>query len=62
MRKERSLKEPVFSLSTTLQSALTAVQGDVTSALAVIIPIAFAIAGIIWVSRKAFRWFKSISG
>lgn len=55
-------KEGAFNLATTLQTALTAVQGDVTSSLAVIIPIAFAIAGIIWVARKAFRWFKSISG
>lgn len=52
--------ESAFNLATTVQTALNSVNSDVTSVLAVVIPIALGIAGIIWVARKAFRWFKSM--
>lgn len=54
-------QEATFDLATTVSTALTSVQGDVTEVLAVVIPIALTIAGIIWVSRKAFKWFKGMS-
>lgn len=56
------IPESVFNLATTVQTALQTVQGDVTSVLAVVIPIALAIGGVIWVARKAFRWFKGMAG
>jgi len=37
------------------------VQGDVTSVLAIAIPVAVGIAGIIFVARKAMGWFKSMA-
>lgn len=59
--KERTEQSNVFDLATTMQTAFTAVQGDVTSVLAVAIPIAVGIAGILFVARKAMGWFKSMA-
>lgn len=53
--------EGAFNLATTLQTAFNSVSGDVTSVLAVAIPIAVGIAGIIFVARKAMGWFKSMA-
>lgn len=55
------INEGTFNLANVLSTAFTNVQGDVTSVLAVAIPIAIGIAGIIFVARKAMKWFKSMS-
>lgn len=47
---------------TAFTSAFQSVASDANSMLLVIIPVALSIAGVVWVARKAFRWFKSIGG
>lgn len=54
-------QEATFNLANTLSTAFSSVQGDVMSVLAVVIPIAVGIAGIIFVARKAMGWFKGMS-
>lgn len=53
------------ALSSDLTSAFSTgfqtVASTVTQILVVIVPIALGIMGVIWVSRKAIGWFKSMS-
>jgi len=53
------------SLSSDLTSAFSTgfqqVAANVTQILVVIVPIALGIVGIIWVSKKAIGWFRSMS-
>lgn len=53
------------SLSTDLTSAFSTgfqqVAANVTQILVIIVPIALGIVGIIWVSKKAIGWFRSMS-
>lgn len=46
---------------TAFTTALGTVQGDVISVLSAIVPVAIAVAGMTWVARKAFGWFKSMA-
>lgn len=61
IHEKGEIHEGAFNLATTLQTAFNTVQGDVTSVLAVAIPIAIGIAGILFVARKAMKWFKSMA-
>lgn len=67
------LVAPCFATSATtgnLSSDLTAafttgfqqIQANVLQILVVIVPIALSIVAVMWVSRKAVRWFKNMSG
>lgn len=42
-------------------TAFASVQADVNTILVAAVPIAAAIAGTLFVSRSAFKWFKSMS-
>lgn len=48
-------------ITSAFSTGFTQIASDVTSVLVVIIPIALGIVGIIWVSKKAIGWFKSMS-
>ena len=49
------------AMITAFTTAFTAVQADVNSVLTAAIPVAAGIAGVTWVARKAFKWFKSMA-
>ena len=61
IHEKGEIHEGAFNLASALSTAFTAVQGDVTSVLAVAIPVAIGIAGILFVARKAMKWFKSMA-
>lgn len=42
------------------QSGFQSMASDAMSMIAVIVPIAVGVAGVIWLSRKAMSWFKSM--
>lgn len=42
------------------QSGFTSMAGDAMKLIAVIVPIAVGVAGVIWLSKKAMSWFKSM--
>lgn len=48
-------------MTTAIGTAFTAVQGDVMTVLSTALPIAIAIAGVLWVCRKAFKWFRGMT-
>jgi len=48
-------------LTTAFTTGFTAISGDVTEIIAVIVPIAIGIAGLIFVVRKAMAWFKGLA-
>lgn len=48
-------------ITSAFSTGFTQIASDATSVLVVIIPIALGIMGIIWVSKKAISWFKSMS-
>ena len=43
------------------QSGFTSMASDAMKLIAVIVPIAVGGAGVIWLSRKAMSWFKSMA-
>lgn len=42
------------------QSGFQGMASDALKLIAVIVPIAVGVAGVIWLSRKAMSWFKSM--
>ncbi len=42
------------------ESGFKSMASDALSMIAVIVPIAVGVAGVIWLSRKAMSWFKSM--
>lgn len=54
-----------FGISSDITSAFSTgfsqIASDVTSILVVIVPIALGIVGVIWISKKAIGWFRSMS-
>lgn len=50
------------TMITAFSTAFGAVQTDVMAVLGAAIPVAGAIAGVTWVAKKAFKWFKSMAG
>lgn len=48
-------------LVTAITTALTSVQTDCFKVIAVIVPIALAVGGTVFVIRRAFTWFKSLA-
>lgn len=55
------ITESAFNLATVMQTAFQSVSSDVMSVLAIAIPIAVGIAGIIFVAKKAITWFKGMA-
>lgn len=49
-------------MTTAFTTAFQNVAADASSMLLVVIPVALSVAGVVWVARKAFRWFKSMAG
>lgn len=49
------------AMQTAIGTAFSNVQTDVMAVLGTALPIAIAIAGVVWVCRKAFRWFKGMT-
>lgn len=49
------------TLTTAFSTAFTSIQSDAMAMLGVIVPIAVAIAGTIFVARKAMGWFKGMA-
>ena len=49
------------AIVTAFTTGLTTIKGDVSSIIAVIIPVAMGIAGSIFVVRKGMGWFKSLA-
>lgn len=50
------------TMVTAFQTALGTVQGDVLQAIGVALPIALSVAGVIWVAKRLFRWFRGMTG
>lgn len=50
------------AMLTAIGTAVTAVQTDAMSVLSTILPVALALAGVIWVARRVFRWFRGMTG
>lgn len=52
-------------ISSDITSAMTTgfqqISSDALAVLSIIIPIAFSIVGVVWIAKKAIRWFKSMS-
>lgn len=46
---------------TAFQTGFTSMASDALKMIAVIIPIALGVAGVIWLARKALSWFKSMA-
>lgn len=42
------------------QSGFQSMAGDAMKMIAIIVPIAVSVAGVIWLARKAMSWFKSM--
>lgn len=49
------------TITTALETAVTAIKTDALSVIGIVIPLAFAVAGLQWGVRKAIRWFKSLA-
>ena len=55
---------PVAGTSDTVisafQTGFQSMAGDAMKMIAIIVPIAVGVAGVIWLARKAMSWFKSM--
>ncbi len=46
---------------TAMQTGMQGFANDALKMIAVIVPIALGVAGVIWLARKAMGWFKSMA-
>lgn len=53
--------EAMEAVKTAIQTGLQGVSADALEVIAVIVPIAIGIAGIVFVVRKAMGWFKGLA-
>lgn len=49
------------TVTTALQTGFTSMKTDAINVIAIIVPIALSIAGLIFITRKAISWFKSLA-
>ena len=49
------------TITTAFQTGFQQMASDALSMIAVIVPIALSVAGVIFLSRKAISWFKSLA-
>lgn len=49
------------AVMSSFQSGFQTMANDALSMIAVIVPIALGVAGVIWLARKALGWFKSMA-
>lgn len=49
------------TVTTALQTGFTSIKTDAINAIAMIVPIALSIAALIFITRKAISWFKSLA-
>ena len=50
------------TVSTALETGFTGIKTDALGVIAVIVPIAIAIVGAVFLIKKAIGWFKAMSG
>lgn len=49
------------AVTAAFQSGFQSMASDALSMIAIIVPIALSVAGVIWLARKALGWFKSMA-
>lgn len=49
------------AVMSSFQTGFQTMADDALSMIAVIVPIALGVAGVIWLARKALSWFKSMA-
>lgn len=47
---------------TAITTAVGTVQGDALAVIGAILPVALGLAGVIWLAKRAFRWFRGMTG
>ena len=49
------------TVTTALQTGFTGIKTDAINAIAMIVPIALSIAALVFITKKAISWFKSLA-
>lgn len=49
------------TVTTAMQTGFTQIATDALNVIAIIVPIALGIAGMVFISRKAISWFKGLA-